>query len=188
MSFATLTSIVLIALCSAFLVQSVRMMKSFDQVKKGGLKETVEALDRATAQARVVLADLKDTLRTEGAANARLFAKSEEMREELTVMVGIANAVAERIIATVEAAPKAAPAAAPDIAPEPADEPAQAPAPAAEPVQEAKIELQAEPAPIVSASARVPAKPKAPRTRTRPPSRAERARAKVAAAPMAAAH
>jgi hypothetical protein len=107
MTFATLTNIVLILLCGAVLVQSVRMMRSFETMKKGGLKEVVEALDKATAQARHVLGDLKDTLRVDGAANARTVAKGEEMREELVMMVGIANAVAERIIETVEAAPKA---------------------------------------------------------------------------------
>ncbi|WP_206186035.1 DUF6468 domain-containing protein [Sphingosinicella sp. BN140058] len=107
MTFATLTNIVLILLCGAVLVQSVRMMRSFETMKKGGLKEVVEALDKATGQARHVLGDLKETLRTEGAANARTVAKGEEMREELVMMVGIANAVAERIVQTVEAAPKA---------------------------------------------------------------------------------
>ena len=106
MTFATLTNIVLILLCGAVLVQSVRMMRSFETLKKDGLKDVVEALDKSTAQARAVLGDLKDTLRTEGTANARTVAKGEEMREELTVMVGIANAVAERIVETVEAAPK----------------------------------------------------------------------------------
>ncbi|TFI57108.1 hypothetical protein E2493_16895 [Sphingomonas parva] len=106
MTFATLTNVVLILLCGAVLVQSVRMMRSFETLKKGGLKDVVDALDKSTAQARVVLGDLKETLRTEGAANARTVAKGEEMREELTVMVGIANAVAERIVETVEAAPK----------------------------------------------------------------------------------
>lgn len=106
MTFATLTNIVLILLCGAVLVQSVRMMRSFETMKKGGLKEVVEALDKATAQARHVLGDLKETLRTEGAANARTVAKGEEMREELAVMVGIANAVAERIVQTVESTPK----------------------------------------------------------------------------------
>ena len=108
MTFATLTNIVLILLCGAVLVQSVRMMRSFETLKKGGLKDVVDALDKSTAQARSVLGDLKETLRTEGAANARTVAKGEEMREELTVMVGIANAVAERIVETVEAAPKQA--------------------------------------------------------------------------------
>ena len=143
MTFATLTNIVLILLCGAVLVQSIRMMRSFEALKKGGLKDVVEALDKSTSQARVVLGDLKDTLRTEGAANARSVAKGEEMREELTVMVGIANAVAERIIETVESAPKKQQAETPraeTVKPEPAKakvarpEPAKA-APKAEPVK-----------------------------------------------------
>jgi hypothetical protein len=122
MTFATLTNIVLILLCGAVLVQSVRMMRNFETLKKGGLKDVVDALDKSTSQARVVLGDLKDTLRTEGAANARSVAKGQEMREELTVMVGIANAVAERIVETVEAAPKQQPQAEPakqEASPEP---------------------------------------------------------------------
>jgi 23S rRNA maturation mini-RNase III len=71
MSFATFTNIIVIFIGAAVLVQSVRMMRSFRAVKDGGLKQMVEALDKATGQARLVLADLKDTLRTEGAANAR---------------------------------------------------------------------------------------------------------------------
>ena len=108
MTFATLTNLILMLLCGAVLVQSVRMMRSFETVKKGGLKEMVDALDKATAQARHVLGDLKETLRNEGAANARSVAKGEEMREELTMMVGIANAMAERIVESVEARPKPA--------------------------------------------------------------------------------
>ena len=103
MTFATFTNIILIILCCAVLVQSVRMMRSFQAVKNGGLKDMVSALEKATAQARLVLADMKETLRTDCAANARTVAQAEEIREELTVMVGIANAVAERILETVEA-------------------------------------------------------------------------------------
>jgi chemotaxis regulatin CheY-phosphate phosphatase CheZ len=103
MSFATFTNIIVIFIGAAVLVQSVRMMRSFRAVKDGGLKQMVEALDKATGQARLVLADLKDTLRTEGAANARAVVHGETIRDELAVMVGIANAAAERVMETVEA-------------------------------------------------------------------------------------
>ena len=103
MTFATFTNIIVILIGGAVLVQSVRMMRSFRAVKDGGLKDMVTALDRATGQARSVLADLKDTLRTEGAANARVLAQSETIRDELTVMIGIANAAAERMLDSVEA-------------------------------------------------------------------------------------
>ncbi len=102
MTFATFTNIIVILVGGAVLVQSVRIMRSFQAVKNGGLKEMVAALDRATAQARSVLADLKDTLRTEGAANARTVAQGENVRDELAVMVGIANAAAERMLETVQ--------------------------------------------------------------------------------------
>jgi hypothetical protein len=107
MTFATFTNVIVILLCGAVLVQSVRMMKSFQAVKEGGLKDMVAALDMATGQARAVLSEMKETLRTDGAAHARTVAQGEAMREELTVMVGIANAVAERILETVEANNKA---------------------------------------------------------------------------------
>lgn len=102
MTFATFTNIIVILVGGAVLVQSVRIMRSFQAVKNGGLKEMVAALDRATAQARSVLADLKETLRTEGAANARTVAQGENVRDELAVMVGIANAAAERMLETVQ--------------------------------------------------------------------------------------
>jgi hypothetical protein len=102
MTFATFTNIIVILVGGAVLVQSVRIMRSFQAVKNGGLKEMVAALDRATAQARSVLADLKETLRTEGAANARTVAQAENVRDELAVMVGIANAAAERMLDVVQ--------------------------------------------------------------------------------------
>lgn len=102
MTFATFTNIIVILVGGAVLVQSVRIMRSFQAVKNGGLKEMVAALDRATAQARSVLADLKETLRTEGAANARTVAQGENVRDELAVMVGIANAAAERMLEAVQ--------------------------------------------------------------------------------------
>jgi len=113
MTFATFTNIIVIVIGAAVLVQSVRMMRSIQAVKEAGLKQMVEALDKATAQARLVLADMKDTLRTEGAANARTVAEGETIRDELTVMIGIANAAAERMLETLESAKPATPKPAP---------------------------------------------------------------------------
>lgn len=98
MIFATLTNLILIILCVAVLVQSARLLRSFHVIKSGDLGETVKSLDRATAQARAVLAELKDILSVDGAANARTIASGASLREELSVMVGIGNAVAERIM------------------------------------------------------------------------------------------
>ncbi|MBB5685258.1 DUF6468 domain-containing protein [Sphingobium boeckii] len=104
MIFATLTNLVLIILCVAVLIQSARLLYSFRMIKSGDLAETVKSLDRATAQARAVLGELKDILSVDGAANARTIASGASLREELSVMVGIGNAVAERIMDAAGAA------------------------------------------------------------------------------------
>lgn len=98
MTFATFTNVALMLLCVAVLVQSARMMKSFSAIRSGDLGATVKSLDNATAQARSVLAELRETLATDGAANARAIASGEALRDELSVMVGIGNSVAERIM------------------------------------------------------------------------------------------
>ena len=102
MTFVTFTNILVTMLCIAVLVQSVRILRSFRNFSDGDLKSTVPALDIATAQARAVLSELKDTLRTDCAATARTLAEAETLREELTLMIGIGNAVAERIVETID--------------------------------------------------------------------------------------
>ncbi|MEN2786142.1 hypothetical protein ACFOKI_07025 [Sphingomonas qilianensis] len=104
MSFAIATNAVLILLCVAVLVQSVRLLRGFRIIKSGDLAETVRSLDRATAEAHVVLAELKELLAVDGAANARAIASGSTMREELSMMVGIGNAIAERIMDAAEKA------------------------------------------------------------------------------------
>lgn len=98
MTFVALSNLVLAILCVAVVVQSVRMIQKFNALKSSDLGETVKSLDRATAQARQVLAELKQILETDGAASIRTIQSGENLREELTVMVGIGNAVAERIL------------------------------------------------------------------------------------------
>ena len=98
MTFATFTNVALMLLCVAVLVQCARMMRSFNAIKSGDLAQTVKSLDNATAQARTVLAELKDLLATDGAANARAIASGEALRDELSMMIGIGNSVAERIM------------------------------------------------------------------------------------------
>lgn len=98
MTFAIFINLLLALLCAAVLVQSARMMRSFNAIRSGDLAETVKQLDRATAQARGVLAELKTILATDGAATTRTIASGETLRDELSVMVGIGNAVAERIM------------------------------------------------------------------------------------------
>lgn len=116
MSFSTVTNIMTMLFCTAVLVQSVRLMRCLKAVKGEDFGEMVIALDDATTQARKVLADLRETLRVDCAANARAIASGTAMREELTVMAGIADAVAERI---VDAVGKATPPPKPQPKPKP---------------------------------------------------------------------
>ena len=101
MSFSTVTNIMTMLFCTAVLVQSIRLMRCLKDVKGENFSEMVVALDTATSEARNVLADLRETLRVDCAANARVIASGTAMREELTVMAGIADAVAERIVEAV---------------------------------------------------------------------------------------
>lgn len=101
MSFATFSNIITMLFCIAVLVQSVRMMRCLRAVKGDEFAAMVATLDASTVRARIVLADLREILRTDCAANARVIATGKAMREELTVMAGIADAVAERIVKAV---------------------------------------------------------------------------------------
>jgi hypothetical protein len=103
MSFSMLANLATAILCAAVLVQSVRMMRSLKEVRGGALVEMVTALDTATAQARAVLSELKTAL---GDCNhgARALADGKALADELTVMVGIANASADRMAEAANAA------------------------------------------------------------------------------------
>mgnify|MGYP001304123467 CR=1 FL=1 len=100
MGFATFVNIITVIFCLAVLVQSVRMMRSLEAVKGAGaaLPQMVQGLEAATEQAGKVLADLKETLRTDGSANAQVLAQAVEIRDELSIMVGVANATADRLL------------------------------------------------------------------------------------------
>ncbi|MBY8337855.1 hypothetical protein KYN89_12460 [Alteriqipengyuania sp. NZ-12B] len=98
MSFTVFTNVITVLFCIAVLIQSVRMMRSLKDVREGQLDRTVGALDTATAKAQGVLSELKQTLSVEGAANARALGDAREVREELHLMIGIANAMAERLM------------------------------------------------------------------------------------------
>ncbi|MBU3078657.1 DUF6468 domain-containing protein [Sphingomonas quercus] len=98
MSFVALSNLLLSVLCIAVIVQTVRMIRRFNALKKGDLGEMVKSLDRATGQARQVLGELKEMLATDGAASIRTIQSAEDLREELSVMIGIGNSIAERIV------------------------------------------------------------------------------------------
>ena len=104
MSIALLANVLTIILCMAVLVQSVRMMKSLRTVKDGALTQVVEALQVTTVQARAVLSDMKHTLGTDCARHAQLVERARELRDELSLMTGIADSAAERIVNAVSLA------------------------------------------------------------------------------------
>jgi ABC-type transporter Mla subunit MlaD len=98
MTFAVVTNIATMILCIAVLVQAVRLMRALDTVKGGALRDVVVALDSSTNEARRVLGKLTELLRGDVADTTRTLSEGKAMIEELTVMVGIANAIAERIV------------------------------------------------------------------------------------------
>jgi hypothetical protein len=104
MTFAICLNLVVSMLCAAVVLQSVRMMRNIREIKTGAFGETIKSLETATGQARSVLAELKAVLSTDGAASARTIASGETLREELSLMVGIGNAVADRIMEAAAAA------------------------------------------------------------------------------------
>jgi hypothetical protein len=99
MNFATVANLGTMILCAAVLVQSVRMMRSLKAVR-GGFHRLV---DRSTAEARMVLSELKTAL-GDCAGAARALAEGKAIADELTVMVGIANASADRMADAAHAA------------------------------------------------------------------------------------
>lgn len=108
MTFAILTNIATMLLCAAVLIQCARLMRSLKTIKDGSLAQVVTALDKSTGQARTVLSELKATLATDCVANARLVGEAKTLREELGVIIGIADAAAERIVSAASAASAAA--------------------------------------------------------------------------------
>jgi len=97
MSFPLFANIVTTILCLAVLVQSVRMMRSLKAVGNDQMGSVVAALDEATAQARVVLSSLKHTLEGDFAGSVKLVLEGREIRDELKMMIEIANSMAERL-------------------------------------------------------------------------------------------
>ena len=98
MSFTLMSNALTALLCIGVIVQSVRMMQCLRLVSDGQLGTMVGALDRATSQASTVLAGLRSTLSIDGAALAQDVIAARELREELTVLIGIADAMAERLV------------------------------------------------------------------------------------------
>lgn len=98
MTFVIFSNLILMLLCVAVIVQTLRMAKGIRDIRSSSLNESVTQLDRATGQARAVLTELKALLATDATAQSRAIADGEALRDELSLMVGIGNAVAERIM------------------------------------------------------------------------------------------
>lgn len=98
MTFATISNLVLTALCIVVVVQSLRMVKGIQAIRASSLDQGVAQLDAATARAGDVLTELKDVLGSVSAGQNRAIAEAQALRDELSVVVGIGNAVAERIV------------------------------------------------------------------------------------------
>lgn len=91
-------NIALVVLCLAVMVQAFRLDRRIRALRDGQLDQAVESLENATHQARLVLTDLKRVLTSEASAQGEIIHIARELREELTVMIGIGNSVAERIV------------------------------------------------------------------------------------------
>lgn len=107
MTFATTINIVTIILCLAVLVQSARMMRSLAAFRSADLPATVIALTRATDDASRVLAELKQAL-AETDPRLRIIGDARAVTDELSVMIGIANASADRFLGAGRGASPAA--------------------------------------------------------------------------------
>jgi hypothetical protein len=98
MTFVTLINIIMILLSLAVIVQTMRMARNMREFRASALNDSVARLEHAADQAKLVLGQMKNLLATEVVAQGRAVAASEALRDELSVMVGIGNAVAERIL------------------------------------------------------------------------------------------
>lgn len=104
MNFTIAIDIAMMVMSLAVLVQCARMMRRLKAMRDSSMQEMVAAIDRSTAEARVVLDGLKSALASDMRKCNEIIAEGTAMREELDVMTGIANTVAERILETVRAA------------------------------------------------------------------------------------
>lgn len=105
MSIALTSNILTMLLCIGVIVQAGRTVRQLRAIRKSELGAVVAGLDLATHQAGLVLADIRRTLGTEGTALAQALSDGKELREELTMLIGIANSMAERLVEAGQARP-----------------------------------------------------------------------------------
>ncbi|MGN6374405.1 MAG: DUF6468 domain-containing protein [Sphingomonas sp.] len=97
-----IANLLTIALCAGVMVQSIRMIRLLNAVKRNDLSQVVGALDQSTLQARIVLSELKGTL-TQCATVSTNVTRAAELAEELQALIDVADASAERLVAAATA-------------------------------------------------------------------------------------
>jgi hypothetical protein len=102
MSFTMAMNIGVMVLCAAVLVQSWRLMHNLKAIRGPGLREMILALDHSTHEASAVLGRLKAFLATDLADKRRSLAEDCAMRDELheslkPIVASIAAQVAEGV-------------------------------------------------------------------------------------------
>jgi hypothetical protein len=98
MDILMVSNIVTALLCLAVLVQSARLMRGLKSVRKADLGESVKVLDQATGAARSVLGELKAVLENEGRANCTTVDEAQKIRDELGMLINLADSMAERLV------------------------------------------------------------------------------------------
>ena len=98
MDILMVSNIVTALLCLAVLVQSARLMRGLKSVRKADLGESVKVLDQATGAARSVLGELKTVLENEGRANCTTVDEAQKIRDELGMLINLADSMAERLV------------------------------------------------------------------------------------------
>jgi len=103
MTFALITNVVLVVLCALVALQATRMMRRIRDMRADDLHGTIVALDRATQEACQVLAEMKQLLATDVASGFRTIRTAQALHDELSVLIGIGNAIADRIVEASDA-------------------------------------------------------------------------------------
>ncbi len=99
MSVAMTINLVTIFLCLAVLVQSLRMMRALQAVRAPDFAAMIAGLDQAAGQAGLVLAGLRSVLAGDVAVAATKLETAAALRDELTMLIDLAEARAERLVA-----------------------------------------------------------------------------------------
>ncbi len=97
MTYSIAANMLTMMFCTVVIVQSLRMMRALNALKRNDLGQMVSALDQATVQARLVLSELKGTL-TQYSSRVGDTARAKAISDELRMMIDIADSTAERLV------------------------------------------------------------------------------------------